>query len=193
MLSCVTPILCGCRMYLGHWPTLKKIKIKFYLKKRVNPNCLGDEKQFKKEFYYPILAGQRQNASQKDLLNKVLITQEFNKKTEEWILRRSKSIIAHKLTKKTDQLVYCKLSEFQIGLFRRLLNSKEFNDMTKEETLMFIGFFMKVANHPGLFLEGFNEYTINEYILNIFPNIFKQKEKFFLNENCGKIQVTKFE
>jgi DNA excision repair protein ERCC-6 len=153
---------------------------------------LGDEKQFKREFYFPILAGQRQNASQTDLLNKVLVTKEFNSRTEEWILRRSKSIIAHKLTKKTDQLVYCKLSEFQIGLFKRLLNSSEFNSMKKQETLMFVGFFMKVANHPALNLEGFNENTINKYLLNIFPNIFKQKEKFYLNENCGKIQVEEF-
>ena len=94
--------------------------------------------------YWPVSG---KTLRKKDLLSKVLITKEFNKRTEEWILRRSKSIIAHKLTKKTDQLVYCKLSEFQIGLFKRLLNSAEFNCMTKQETLLFVG--MKVANHPA--------------------------------------------
>ena len=155
----------------------------------MNPNCLGDEKQFKTRYYKPILAGQRQNASQVDLHEKVRKTKEFNEKSEEWILRRSKSIIAHKLTKKTDQIVYCRLTEFQIGLFRRLLRSHEFKTMDKKETLMFLNFFMKVANHPALCLEGFNEDTINECIFNIFPNIFKQREKFYLNENCGKMQV----
>ena len=156
----------------------------------MNPNCLGDEKEFKKVYYAPIVAGQRQNASQFELYEKVLKTKEFNKMTEEWILRRSKSIIAHKMTKKSDQLVYCKLSNFQIESFKKLLKSSEFICMNKNELLMFISFFLKLANHPGLYLEGFDKININQRILNIFPDIFERQDDYFRNENSGKMQVS---
>lgn len=42
-----------------------------------------------------------------------------------YLLRRTKSIIAHQLPKKTDQIAFCEMSELQLAAYRRLLDSPD--------------------------------------------------------------------
>ena len=140
----------------------------------------------------PILAGQRQNASQQELLDKCITNKDFREKTKVWILRRLKTIIANKMTRKFDQLVYCKLTKFQLECFRRFLDYDEFKASVRGEKkalFAFINLFLKAANHPALFVEGFTEETVSPHVLALYPKIFRMREEFYRVENSGKMLV----
>lgn len=68
--------------------------------KRVNPGCLGGKEAFKENYCKPILRGQRQNASKKELLHKVKCADKLKKMKKLWVLRRTKQVISDILPQK---------------------------------------------------------------------------------------------
>ena len=88
-----------------------------------NPACLGSLDHFKQEFSQPMTRGFRQDASKYELATARKKQKTLNSLKSNWMIRRTKeSEISDQLPKKTDQIIFCGLSEFQQAVFSFLLS-----------------------------------------------------------------------
>jgi len=88
-----------------------------------NTGCLGSLKHFQAEFSSPMTKGFRQDASKAELANARIKQVKLNSLKQTWMIRRTKDgVIADQLPKKTDQVVFCGLSNFQLSVFTYLLS-----------------------------------------------------------------------
>ena len=69
--------------------------------RRANPKCLGTKEHFKEFYLKPIVQGQRQNATGKELCLKVERSKLLQDLKVKWLLRRTKATIADQLPKKS--------------------------------------------------------------------------------------------
>ncbi|XP_030852582.1 DNA excision repair protein ERCC-6-like 2 [Strongylocentrotus purpuratus] len=90
-----------------------------------NPGCLGDWREFKQDYEQVITAGQKYNANKRELANARQVAKRFASKRSQWMIRRTKSIIAHQLPSKDENVVFCTLSSFQLDVYRALLESQD--------------------------------------------------------------------
>ncbi|XP_063962861.1 DNA excision repair protein ERCC-6-like 2 isoform X2 [Lytechinus pictus] len=90
-----------------------------------NPDCLGGWREFKQEYEQVITTGQKYNASKRELADARQVAKKFAALRSKWMIRRTKSIIAHQLPTKDEHVVFCKLSSFQLDVYRALLESDD--------------------------------------------------------------------
>ncbi|XP_041475305.1 DNA excision repair protein ERCC-6-like 2 [Lytechinus variegatus] len=90
-----------------------------------NPDCLGGWREFKQEYEQVITTGQKYNASKRELADARQVAKKFAALRSKWMIRRTKSLIAHQLPTKDENVVFCKLSSFQLDVYRALLESDD--------------------------------------------------------------------
>lgn len=91
----------------------------------MRPSYLGDRDTFETKFTKVIKSGRSKDCSESERIRGEEAEKRLNKMLEVVHLRRTKEddFIKHQLPKKVEKVVFCKLSERQIEIYSRLLNS----------------------------------------------------------------------
>lgn len=97
----------------------------------VQPGALGTLHQFRHYYINPIKNGQKQDADFKDIAFRKHVVRKLNLEFKKIVLRRDKSVISDLLPKKTDNIVFCKMSELQVEIYKRVMQSENFAFMLK--------------------------------------------------------------
>jgi len=115
----------SCKMRIGLTGTALQNKYEelWCLLDWANPGCLGSAKHFQAEFTSPMTKGFRLDATKAELAAARKSQAKLNTLKQSWMIRRTKDgVISDQLPKKTDQVVFCGLSQFQMSVFRFLLS-----------------------------------------------------------------------
>ncbi|XP_076066387.1 uncharacterized protein LOC143039912 isoform X2 [Oratosquilla oratoria] len=144
-----------------------------------NPGCLGSEKEFSRKIARPIERGQKQQATKRELAESYKKRKDLVSVWKQFLIRRTKKLISNQLPSKTDQVVYCRMSQFQKLIYEGMYKIPELQeillsfdpcpcgenktrggccykteDRVNRHRLAFtyMHLFLKVANHPALLL-----------------------------------------
>ncbi|KAI8773176.1 DNA excision repair protein ERCC-6 2, partial [Biomphalaria glabrata] len=85
------------------------------------PGVLGTLPQFENDFIDVIELGQRQDATKRELAQARKQKDKFAKIRKTLMLRRTKALIADQLPSKDDMVVLCKLTDFQVSIYKAIL------------------------------------------------------------------------
>lgn len=177
------------RVILSGTPIQNDLSEYFALLNFANPELLGSRTEFRKNFEIAILKGRDAEATEKQ-------QQEANEKLSQlsalvsrFIIRRTNDLLSKYLPVKYEHVVFCKMSAFQLDLYRLFIRSPEIKKLlrgTGSQPLKAIGILKKLCNHPDLLdlpndLEGSEEY---------FPEAYTPRDRRYVNpELSGKMMV----
>ncbi|KAF2150730.1 hypothetical protein K461DRAFT_280737 [Myriangium duriaei CBS 260.36] len=118
----------------------------------VNPGYLGKYTSFKKDFENPILRARQQGASPEDVEKGEEADRELKRQTGAFIIRRTADILTKYLPPKTEYVLLCRPTEFQIQVYNTLLSSGDLSAVlrTPELSLQLINLLKKACNSPSL-------------------------------------------
>ncbi|CAL1697934.1 unnamed protein product [Somion occarium] len=99
-----------------------------------HPGCVGSKKQWEGYVDRPLTKGQSKSASAEERLQAVLVARILKDKVlPDNFLRRTKSIIKDQLPEKIDEVVFCPLTLQQIEVYKRILSSKQVQDLVRKD------------------------------------------------------------
>ena len=118
----------------------------------VFPMRLGTLVNFRQQFEFPIRQGGYANASNLQVQTAMKCAETLKDTISPYLLQRFKSDVASDLPKKSEQVLFCKLTKFQRETYENFLNS---NDLTsimdgKRHVLYGVDLLRKICNHPDL-------------------------------------------
>ncbi|KAF5345800.1 hypothetical protein D9756_010881 [Leucocoprinus leucothites] len=145
-----------------------------------NPGRLGTSRQWQKLVVKPLTTGQSVAATEEERAKARMVALVLkNKLLPEFFLRRTKEIIRNQLPKKTDQVVFCPLSQVQIVAYKRLLGTDVVQNLIHRESpcpcgsdrsrkdcchpfvagdvFRYMSILIKLSNHLALILPGPND------------------------------------
>lgn len=147
----------------------------------INPGILGEFKRFQKVYINTIVKSRDVHCFDTSLKQKgVELSNELIKITQEFILRRTQSILSKYLTDKTDTIIFVPPTPLQTKLFDFILNLPTFTQEVGNSNQAFtlINLFKKLCNSPSL-LSNDKFYTAIE----------DDKKDFQLTTSSGKINI----
>ncbi|EPQ32395.1 uncharacterized protein PFL1_00591 [Pseudozyma flocculosa PF-1] len=159
------------RVILSGTPIQNDLSEYFALLNFANPELLGSKTEFRKNFELAILKGRDADATEKQ-------QQEGNEKlaqlsalVSKFIIRRTNDLLSKYLPVKYEHVVFCKMSSFQLDLYRLFIRSPEIKKLlrgTGSQPLKAIGILKKLCNHPDLLdlphdLDGSKEFFPEGY------------------------------
>lgn len=118
-----------------------------------NPGYLGTRLDFRKNFELAIIRGRDADASDVDKAKCNTKLKELNALVMPLIIRRTNDLLSKYLPVKYEQVVFCKLSEFQLALYRLFITSPEIKALLRgkdSQPLKAINVLKKLCNHPEL-------------------------------------------
>ncbi|KAF9977341.1 DNA-dependent ATPase protein rad54 [Mortierella antarctica] len=141
------------RVILSGTPIQNDLSEYFSLLNFANPGLLGSTAEFRKNYEIPILRGRDSEASEQeqDISNQKLT--ELSGVVSKFIIRRTNDILSKYLPTKFEHVVFCKLSSFQLNLYKHFINSKSIQRLLRgqgSQPLKAIGLLKKLCNHPDL-------------------------------------------
>ncbi|KAI0180328.1 SNF2 family N-terminal domain-containing protein [Hypoxylon sp. FL1284] len=116
------------------------------------PMRLGTLVDFRNEFEIPIRLGGYANASNLQIMTAQKCAEILKDAISPYLLQRLKVDVAADLPKKTEQVLFCKLTALQRDAYQMFLDSEEMNSILKgtRNSLYGIDILRKVCNHPDL-------------------------------------------
>jgi DNA excision repair protein ERCC-6 len=122
----------------------------------INPGLLGSYTSFYEEFEDAISRGGYKHASNEQVEDAYRQSVILRSLIDPYIMRRSKTQVSHRLPPKTDKIIFCSLTDTQIQLYTRILDSSHIERVLlgKANLLSGISLLRKVCNHPRLFLSS---------------------------------------
>jgi DNA repair and recombination protein RAD54B len=127
----------------------------FFMADLVNANVLGKYNTFKREFENPIVDGRQPEALPKHVEKGQARAEELASLTGKFILRRTSDVIAKYLPPKTESVIFCRPTDKQADIYRRVLESPLYGAILKssEASFQLINILKKLCNSPSLWLE----------------------------------------
>ncbi|KAJ5179448.1 DNA repair protein rhp26 [Penicillium capsulatum] len=118
----------------------------------VYPMRLGNLVTFKSQFEVPIRQGGFASASNLQVQTATKCAETLKQAISPYLLQRFKTDVAADLPKKTEQVVFCKLTKDQRTIYKRFLGSDEIRAIFngKKRSFSGIDLLRKVCNHPDL-------------------------------------------
>jgi DNA excision repair protein ERCC-6 len=142
------------RIILSGTPIQNSLKELWSLFDFIYPGRLGALSVFELEFCEPIRAGGYRNASKLQAEVAIRCAATLQRIVRPYLLRRKKDDLSSitKLPKKTEQILFCKLSERQKEIYRTILASSEVQSVMDKRMMPFraINTLRKLCNHPDL-------------------------------------------
>ncbi|KAK2998788.1 hypothetical protein RJ639_022823, partial [Escallonia herrerae] len=122
------------------------------------PELLGDKKWFKERYEAPILRGNEKNASDRDKRNGSAVAKDLRERIQPYFLRRLKNEVFHendntntaKLSKKSDLIVWLRLTTCQRQLYEAFLKSELVLSAFDGSPLAALTVLKKICDHPLL-------------------------------------------
>ncbi|CCA66360.1 probable RAD54-DNA-dependent ATPase of the Snf2p family [Serendipita indica DSM 11827] len=141
------------RVILSGTPIQNDLSEYFSLLNFANPNYLGTQAEFRKNFENTIIRGRDADATDavKDASEAKL--KELGALVAPFIIRRTNELLSKYLPIKYEQVVFCRPSELQLALYRLFITSPEIKSLLRgkgSQPLKAIGLLKKLCNHPEL-------------------------------------------
>lgn len=141
------------RVILSGTPIQNDLSEYFSLLNFANPDLLGSQNEFRKRFELPILRGRDAAGTDEDRKKGDERLAELSGIVNKFIIRRTNDILTKYLTVKYEHVVFCNMSEFQLGLYNHFIQSPEIRSLLRgkgSQPLKAIGILKKLCNHPDL-------------------------------------------
>ena len=116
------------------------------------PMRLGTLVNFRQQFEFPIRQGGYANASNLQVQTAMKCAEMLKDTISPYLLQRFKADVAADLPKKSEQVLFCKLTKFQREAYESFLASDELKAIMngKRQVLYGIDILRKICNHPDL-------------------------------------------
>ncbi|RMJ27701.1 hypothetical protein PHISP_01415 [Aspergillus sp. HF37] len=141
------------RVILSGTPIQNDLSEYFALLNFANPDLLGSQNDFRKRFELPILRGRDAAGTDEDRKKGDERLVELFGIVNKFIIRRTSDILTKYLTVKYEHVVFCNMSQFQLGLYNHFIQSPEIRSLLRgkgSQPLKAIGILKKLCNHPDL-------------------------------------------
>ncbi|OAA69762.1 DNA repair protein Rhp26/Rad26 [Cordyceps fumosorosea ARSEF 2679] len=118
----------------------------------IYPMRLGTLVNFRAQFEIPIRQGGYANASNLQVMTAEKCAEALKETISEYLLQRLKVDVAADLPEKTEQVLFCKLTDGQRKAYETFLNSDEVSAILsrRRQSLYGIDILRKICNHPDL-------------------------------------------
>ena len=182
---------CKRRVLLSGTPLQNDLEEFYAMVSFCNPDTLGTTKEFNKKYQFPILAGREPGASDDEVKLGNERSEELSSFVNNFILRRTNTILSQHLPPKLVSVVCCKMTDMQELIYRHFLESKEAKKILaaseleveggkgkKKETGAVLGAITslkKLCNHPKLIYDA----LISKSGKGEVPRLFKDAIDFF--------------
>lgn len=97
----------------------------------ISPNYLGTLQEFRAYFINPIKNGQRHDATFGQVAKGRLCSKRLSEKIKKIVLRRDKTLIKDSLPSKEDHVVFCTMTDNQMEIYKRVLDSPDYQLLRK--------------------------------------------------------------
>ena len=116
------------------------------------PMRLGNLVDFKSQFEIPIRIGGYANASNLQIQTATKCAETLKDAISPYLLQRMKSDVAADLPKKTERVLFCRLTKPQREAYEAFLNGEDMNSIMsgKRQVLYGVDILRKICNHPDL-------------------------------------------
>lgn len=116
------------------------------------PMRLGTLVNFRQQFEFPIRQGGYANASNLQVQTAMKCAETLKDTISPYLLQRFKADVASDLPKKSEQVLFCKLTKTQRDAYESFLNSDELKAIMngKRQILFGVDILRKICNHPDL-------------------------------------------
>ncbi|TCD63616.1 DNA-dependent ATPase protein rad54 [Steccherinum ochraceum] len=141
------------RVILSGTPIQNDLSEYFSLLNFANPNFLGSKNDFRKNFENVIIRGRDADATDAHKADCEKKLKELGGLVTKFIIRRTNDLLSKYLPVKYEQVVFCKLSDFQLSLYRLFIKSPEIQRLLRgvdSQPLKAINILKKLCNHPEL-------------------------------------------
>ncbi|KAI8819837.1 P-loop containing nucleoside triphosphate hydrolase protein [Fimicolochytrium jonesii] len=141
------------RVILSGTPIQNDLTEYFALISFAIPDVLGSGAEFRKKYELPILRGRDAEASEKDRNLSEERLKELLAIANQFIIRRTAELLTKYLPVKYEHVVFCKLTDAQMNLYKHFTKSKEVSRLLSgsgSQPLRAITFLKKLCNHPAL-------------------------------------------
>ncbi|GBE60424.1 DNA repair protein [Babesia ovata] len=148
------------RLMLSGTPIQNDLNEFYALISLCNPNVLGDVTEFRKKYANPIILGREPDATKEQQNLAAERLAELSYITNQFVLRRTNTLLSKVLPPKINMNVFCNLTETQQVLYKAFANSATCRKLVNSDepvmakTLGAILNFMKLCNHPCLIKPG---------------------------------------
>ncbi|GAB2229071.1 hypothetical protein Droror1_Dr00023206 [Drosera rotundifolia] len=151
-------IPCSYRILISGTPLQNNLKELWALFNFCCPDLLGDKKEFKAKYEYPILRGNEKRASDRDKRIGSNVAQELRERIRPYFLRRMKDEVfgehneenSGKLSKKNEIIVWLRLTPCQRHLYEAFLRSEIVLSAFDGSPLAALTILKKICDHPSL-------------------------------------------
>ena len=118
----------------------------------VFPMRLGTLVNFRQQFEIPIRQGGYANASNLQVQTAMQCAETLKETISPYLLQRFKADVASDLPKKSEQVLFCKLTRFQRDIYENFLASDDLKAIMdgKRQILYGVDILRKICNHPDL-------------------------------------------
>lgn len=118
----------------------------------VFPMRLGTLVNFRQQFEFPIRQGGYASASNLQVQTAIRCAETLKDAISPYLLQRFKADVASDLPKKSERVLFCKLTKFQRETYERFLGSDDLKAIMdgKRQILYGIDILRKICNHPDL-------------------------------------------
>lgn len=118
----------------------------------IYPMRLGTLVNFRTQFEIPIRQGGYANASNLQVMTAEKCAEALKETIGEYLLQRLKVDVASDLPEKTEQVLFCKLTDSQRGAYETFIRSDEVTAILnrRRQSLYGIDILRKICNHPDL-------------------------------------------
>lgn len=129
------------------------------------PGKLGSLPAFVGQYALPISHGGYAGATAQQREEALRASMLLRDTIQPYLLRRMKKDVNSYLPRKTEQIVFCKLTPFQLSLYRMVLASREVSLAMDGKVLPFrsITFLRKICNHPLLLEMGATALSLSSF------------------------------
>ncbi|MCJ1277680.1 hypothetical protein MMC21_005494 [Puttea exsequens] len=118
----------------------------------VFPMRLGTLVNFRNQFEFPIRQGGYANASNLQVQTAMKCAETLKDTISPYLLQRFKADVASDLPKKSEQVLFCKLTKIQRDVYEQFLGSDDLKAIMngKRQVLYGVDILRKICNHPDL-------------------------------------------
>lgn len=147
-------LACKRRVLLSGTPMQNQLQEFYAMVNFANPGVLGSPSDFRKRFEAPILAGREPDATDDQSALGAERSSELSKIVNEFILRRTNTLLSAHLPPKVVEMVCCRMTPLQYSLYVHFLQSRSvrtlFATQKSARALSAIISLRKLLNHPKL-------------------------------------------
>jgi DNA repair and recombination RAD54-like protein len=147
-------LACRRRVLLSGTPLQNQLQEFYAMVNFANPGVLGTPSQFRRHYESPILAGREPDASDAEATLGAERSSQLSEIVNEFILRRTNSLLSAHLPPKVVEVVCCRMTPLQYDLYCHFVQSRSvqnlFATQKSARALSAITSLRKLLNHPKL-------------------------------------------